>query len=91
MGMGLAHVQAIFCSAAFAGLLAGCGPGEEPHPETVPVQGKVTYQGQPVPKGTVTFQPASGQPAVGEIQPMAPTASAPSGRRTAPSSAPTRS
>ena len=59
----------LFYLATLAGFLAGCGDGEDPHPPTVPVQGKVTYQGQPVPKGTITFQPPGGRPAVGEIQP----------------------
>ena len=63
----LAHALAL--SAILAGLTVGCGPGAEPHPETVPVQGKVTYKGQPVPRGTITFQPDAGQPATGEIQP----------------------
>jgi hypothetical protein len=66
---GLTRVLAFCFSTTLAGLLGGCGPGEDPHPATVPVQGKVTYQGQPVPKGTITFQPADGRPAVGEIQP----------------------
>jgi hypothetical protein len=65
MDKGPTHALAIFCSA----ILVGCGPGEDPRPETIPVQGKVTYQNQPVPKGTITFQPAGGQAAVGEIQP----------------------
>jgi hypothetical protein len=60
--------QALALSAILAGITGGCGPGAEPHPETVPVQGKVTYKGQPVPRGTITFQPDSGQPATGEIQ-----------------------
>jgi len=34
----------------------------------VPVSGKVTYNGQPLKFGSVTFQPRSGQPARGEIQ-----------------------
>jgi hypothetical protein len=51
-----------------AGLAGGCAT-DDAHPPTVPVQGKVTYQGQPVPKGTVTFQPDGGRPAVGDIQP----------------------
>jgi hypothetical protein len=55
-------------AALLAGLTLGCGPKEEPHPETVPVQGKVTYQGKPVTQGTITFQPDTGQPASGEIQ-----------------------
>ena len=48
-------------------LIGGCGPKEE-HPATVPVHGKITYKGQPVPKGTISFQPDSGQTATAEIQ-----------------------
>ena len=69
MDQGLRRVLAIFHSTALAGLVVGCGSGEDPHPPTVPVQGKVTYQGQPVTKGTITFQPPGGRPSVGEIQP----------------------
>lgn len=69
MEQGLRRVLAVFFSATLAGLFVGCGSGEDPRPATVPVQGKVTYQGQPVPKGTITFQSASGESAVGEIQP----------------------
>ncbi len=65
---GLKRALTICGPAIFAGLLCGCGSGEEPTPETVPVQGKVTYQGKPVPKGTISFQPSDGRPAVGEIQ-----------------------
>jgi hypothetical protein len=68
MDKGLRRVLAVFYSATLAGLFVGCS-GEDPRPATVPVQGKVTYQGQPVPKGTITFQAASGEAAVGEIQP----------------------
>jgi hypothetical protein len=48
-------------------LLAGCsGEGMK----TAVVKGKVTYQGNPVPGGTVTFVPdAGGPPATGEIRP----------------------
>lgn len=46
----------------------GCGSKSE-RPATLPVQGKVTYKGQPVSKGTVTFQSDAGQTATGEIQP----------------------
>lgn len=45
--------------------VSGCGGG----PEIVPARGKVLYQGQPVPNGVVMFQPVSGQPARGDIQP----------------------
>ena len=60
-------------ASALAALLTlstlGCGSGGEPKSETVPVKGKVSYNGQRVPKGTITFQSDSGQPATGEIQP----------------------
>jgi hypothetical protein len=49
------------------GAISGCTETIE-RPQTFPVGGKVTYKGQPVPKGTVTFQPDQGQPAVGDIQ-----------------------
>jgi hypothetical protein len=49
------------------GTISGCEEAIE-RPKTVPVAGKVTYKGAPVPKGTVTFQPDKGDPAVGEIQ-----------------------
>jgi hypothetical protein len=62
------QTYAFVLSATLTILLASCGPTES-HPETVPVKGKVAYNGEPVPKGTVTFQPDDGQAAVGEIQP----------------------
>jgi len=48
------------------GLLLGCGAAG---PKTAIVKGKVTFKGKPVPNGTVTFIPASGQHATGEIRP----------------------
>ena len=45
--------------------LVGCDRG----PTLVPVTGKVLYKGKPLEFGSVMFQPPSGQPAVGEIQP----------------------
>jgi hypothetical protein len=69
MHSGLTRVLALCLSATLGGLVLGCGDGEDAHPATVPVQGKVTYKGEPVPKGTITFQPDGGRPAVGEIQP----------------------
>jgi hypothetical protein len=60
------------CALALSALLAtplwGCGSNTDKRPETVPVQGKVTYKGQPVPKGTITFHSDSGEAATGEIQ-----------------------
>ena len=46
--------------------VVGCGG-----PDIVEVTGKVTYNGEPLPAGTVMFQPVGGehsQPATGEIQ-----------------------
>ncbi|MGI9178036.1 MAG: hypothetical protein ACR2IT_09295, partial [Pirellulales bacterium] len=42
---------------------AGC----KRSPRVVPVRGKVLYNGQPLPFGTVMFQPDKGQPAAGEL------------------------
>ena len=54
-------VAIVACVAVFQ---FGCEQG----PRVVPVAGKVLYNGKPLEFGTVTFQPRSGQPAVGEIQ-----------------------
>jgi len=43
--------------------LTGC----KRNPRVVPVNGKVLYNGQPLPFGSVTFQPDKGQPAVGDL------------------------
>jgi hypothetical protein len=52
--------------AAVLVLAAGCG---DSNPKTVPVRGKVIYNGNPVTSGTVTFTPeAGGPPATGEIR-----------------------
>lgn len=45
------------------GLSAGC----KRNPRVVPVAGKILYNGQPLPFGSVTFQPDKGQPAVGDV------------------------
>lgn len=45
--------------------LGGCGSKLK----TAPVQGKISYKGKPVPNGTITFIPADGPTATGEIQP----------------------
>ncbi len=49
----------------------GCGQGAGTGAggETVPVKGKVTYKGQPVTQGVVTFEPVdAGRVATGDIQ-----------------------
>src|SRR5215213_7297166 len=57
---------------ASASLLAGCG-GDPSKPKLGRVSGTVTYKGQPVTKGLVTFVPVggagatTGQSATGEI------------------------
>jgi hypothetical protein len=49
------------CSAAivclFISIAAGCGPSGE---TTYPVVGEVRFQGQPVPRGYISFVPADG-------------------------------
>lgn len=50
---------------ALVALCSGCGPRG---PETAEVAGKVTYGGQPVPEGTITFYPERGRPASGRIR-----------------------
>lgn len=42
-------------------------PGCKRNPRVVPVNGKVLYNGQPLPYGAVMFQPEKGQPAVGDV------------------------
>jgi hypothetical protein len=49
-------------------LLAVAGCADE-NAGLVPVQGKVTYQGKPVPNGTINFMPDSGRSAYAEIKP----------------------
>ncbi len=46
-------------------LVLGCGSDVE----MAPVTGRVLYNGEPLPYGSVMFQPPQGQPARGEIQP----------------------
>ena len=45
-------------------LLPGCKEG----PETAPARGTVYYNDQPLPYGSIMFQPERGQPATGQIQ-----------------------
>ncbi len=49
-----------------AGLLIGCG--DSGHEETASVTGTVTLEGTPVTKGSITFYPPKGRPAMGSIQ-----------------------
>ena len=46
-------------------LLVGCSR----YPDTVPVSGKILYNGEPLKFGSVMFQPRQGQPARAQIQP----------------------
>jgi hypothetical protein len=50
--------------------LPGCGGGDPYAVKTVSAAGTVTYQGQPVKKGTILFQPEDekGRPASGTIE-----------------------
>ena len=66
--MRLDWTRAAALAATFLVTAWGCGSASE-HPETVPVQGKVTYKGAPVPKGTISFLSDGGDVAIGEIQP----------------------
>ena len=53
------------CSAILSLILAGCGE----RVKMGRVSGKVTYKGQPVPNGAITFLPSpSGPPATGAIE-----------------------
>jgi len=47
-------------------LVAGCN---NENAGLVPVKGKVTYNGKPVPNGTINFMPDAGRSTYGEIQP----------------------
>ena len=49
-------------------VLWGCGGPTEPKRQYADVTGKVTYKTQPVTKGLVLFQPASGARAAGQIK-----------------------
>ena len=56
----------VFACACAALLLAGCGDEEL---ATYPVQGRVTFRGEPVPTGSVMFIPAQGPAAATTIAP----------------------
>jgi hypothetical protein len=67
-GPGLRACLLALATASFALTPIACGPTG---PGMAQVSGKVTYKGQPVPKGTVTFLPSSpgGRNATGAIMP----------------------
>jgi hypothetical protein len=60
------RIQQILLPIAMCCLVAGCGPGR---PGTVPVSGRVTWQGKPVVTGRITFYPTTGRPATSPIGP----------------------
>jgi hypothetical protein len=48
----------------------GCGSSAPQGAATLPVKGKVIFKGQPLTKGTISFEPeGAGKEAFGEIQP----------------------
>jgi hypothetical protein len=54
----------------FLGAYLGCGSGAVNLPTLIPVNGKVTYKGQPLTEGTVRFEPDDGygRMATGKLQ-----------------------
>jgi len=50
-------VMSLVASAVLGVMLLGCGPGDT----SVHLTGNVTYDGQPVPRGTITFSPDTQQ------------------------------
>lgn len=56
-------VFGLVCLLAVA-LLSGCGDGR---PRRVPVSGRVTIDGKPIPCGTIRFIPKDARPAMGQI------------------------
>ncbi len=59
----------IAAAAALMGTSLGCSSGAAALPSLIPVKGKVTFKGQPLTKGVITFQPDGyGRKARGEIQ-----------------------
>ncbi|MEM8945679.1 MAG: hypothetical protein AAGD11_10890 [Planctomycetota bacterium] len=55
----------VFQSLCVVMLATGCDSG----PTVVPAAGKVFYNDEPLPFGSIMFQPVRGQPATGQIQP----------------------
>jgi hypothetical protein len=48
-------------------LASGCGPKSD-RPKLVPVSGTVSYKGQPLADGTVSFRPQKGRAGMGKIK-----------------------
>ncbi len=59
--------RAALLSSLLLAMISACN--SEGRVSVVPVEGKVTYDGKPLTKGTITFRPEKGPMAVGEIQP----------------------
>ncbi len=68
--MRIVRVRVIVVAAVSVMICWGCGPaGSGKMPDAIPVKGKVTYKGQPVTKGSITFEPDGfGREAHGPIQ-----------------------
>jgi hypothetical protein len=60
------HNIALVALALAAVVVAGCGGNDK---KTAVVRGTVTYNGKAVPNGTISFIPADGRSATGEIEP----------------------
>ena len=55
-----------YAAILLAAVVLGCGGGSGMN--LAPVTGTVTYRGQPLAQGTVTFFPTTGRPATGKIE-----------------------
>ncbi len=58
---------ALFSIIVCLSLAVGCGPKID-RPKLVPVQGTVSYKGQPLAEGTIVFHPAKGRSGSGKIK-----------------------
>jgi hypothetical protein len=58
----------VLLSGLLLSTLWGCGGPAAPKREYADVTGKVTYKNQPVPKGQVIFQPATGAAVTGDLK-----------------------
>jgi hypothetical protein len=67
--MRLVRPRLFVVTALGCGVCWGCGPaGSGRMPDAIPVKGKVTYKGEPVTKGSITFEPEFGRDAHAQIQ-----------------------